>query len=100
MTNLYYFGIILIMIIIINLIPRGEDMKKIYFCRKNDFKTKKVIKKLQSEFPGIKAEPKGCVGKCKTCKGCPFLLLDGDVIKSDSNKKLFKKTSKKVKKTS
>ncbi|ARK30601.1 DUF1450 domain-containing protein [Halalkalibacter krulwichiae] len=71
-------------------------MDKIYFCKENDFKTKKLYKTLKSSYPDLKIKRKGCLGKCKTCKECPFSLVDGKVVKCDSNDELYRKLNKKI----
>ncbi|WP_078427158.1 DUF1450 domain-containing protein [Alkalihalobacterium alkalinitrilicum] len=71
-------------------------MKKIYFCKENDV-SKKVLKNLKEMFPELIVKRKGCVGECKTCKRCPFSLLDGKkVIKSDTDEELYKKINKQI----
>ncbi|RXJ04159.1 DUF1450 domain-containing protein [Anaerobacillus alkaliphilus] len=71
-------------------------MDKVYFCRENDFKTKKVYKKLKALDLDIKIKRKGCMGECKTCKHCPFSIVNGKVIACDTAKELYKKVYKKV----
>ncbi|MDZ5471553.1 DUF1450 domain-containing protein [Bacillus sp. 31A1R] len=75
------------MIIIIN--KGGCRMEKVYFCEKSKYHSKKEYKYLKSMFPKIKIKRKKCLGKCKTCKNCPFTLVDGKVFKSDSTPELY-----------
>ncbi len=69
-------------------------MKKIYFCSENEFSTKNVYKRLKLSYPNMKIKRKGCLGKCKMCKQCPFSMLDGEVIKSKTSDKLYHKINK------
>jgi uncharacterized protein YuzB (UPF0349 family) len=71
-------------------------MKKIYFCKDNEFETKKIYKKLKSLDLNIKIKRKDCIGECKTCKHSPFSVINGKVIKCDTAKELYKKIYKKV----
>ncbi len=71
-------------------------MKKVYFCKENDFNTKKVYKKLKSLDLDIKIKRKDCVGQCKTCKHHPFSVINGKVVTSETSKELYKKLYKKV----
>ena len=64
-------------------------MKKIYFCKKCDYVTKKLYKKVKKEFPDVTVKRTGCVGECNTCKNYPFSLLDGKVVKSDHPNDLY-----------
>ncbi|WP_078556055.1 DUF1450 domain-containing protein [Bacillus alkalicellulosilyticus] len=72
-------------------------MKKIVFCEHNDFKTKKVYKELKSKYSQVKISRKGCVGKCKVCKSCPFAVQDGEVVKAKSPGKLYKELASAIK---
>lgn len=71
-------------------------MKKIVFCQENEFKTKKVYKKLKSLDLDVKIKRKGCIGECKTCKQSPFSVVNGKVVKCDTADELYKKIYKKV----
>ncbi len=71
-------------------------MEKVYFCKENKFKSKKVYKKLKSLDLNIKIKRKGCIGKCKTCKHSPFSVVDGNVLKCETSKELYKEIYKKV----
>lgn len=73
-------------------------MKKVYFCRENDVYTKKVYKKLKSQFPDLKIRRKGCLGNCKMCKKEPFTLINGKIVTCDTNKRLYVKIRKRIKK--
>ena len=75
-------------------------MKKIYFCKKNNFKTKALYKALKILFPDKKIKRKDCLGKCKTCKQCPFLLVDGENVSGRSLETLYFKTFKHIEKES
>ncbi|WP_209124712.1 DUF1450 domain-containing protein [Alkalihalobacillus sp. BA299] len=69
-------------------------MKKIYFCKENDV-SKKVFKNLKEKYPEVIVKRKGCVGECKTCKRCPFSLIDGKkVIKFETSDELHEKIKK------
>lgn len=65
-------------------------MQKIYFCKDND-NTKKLFKALKEQYPDMKVKRKDCLGKCKTCKHCPFSVLDGKLLKCETIKELNKK---------
>jgi len=71
-------------------------MDKIYFCKENEYKTKKAYKTLKSSYPDLKIKRKGCLGKCKTCKSCPFSLVDGKVVKSETTEDLYYKLNKRI----
>jgi len=71
-------------------------MEKIYFCRENEFKTKKIYKALKMLYPNIKIKRKDCLGKCKTCKSCPFSLLDGELVKGPSIDDLYLQVNKRI----
>ncbi len=71
-------------------------MKKIYFCKENEFDTKKIYKQLKSLDLNVKIKRKDCIGECKTCKHSPFSVINGKVIKCDTAKELYKKIYKKV----
>ncbi|MFC0472403.1 DUF1450 domain-containing protein [Halalkalibacter kiskunsagensis] len=76
-------------------------MEKVYFCTKNEFKTNKAYNKsLKSSYPDLKIKRKGCLGKCKTCKQCPFTLIDGKIMKSETGKDLYSKINKRILKES
>ncbi|GAE24981.1 hypothetical protein JCM9140_949 [Halalkalibacter wakoensis JCM 9140] len=75
-------------------------MKKVYFCKENEFKTKKTYKALKEQYPDIMIKRKGCLGKCKTCKSCPFSLVDGTVLACETGKELYKKLHKRMLKES
>jgi uncharacterized protein YuzB (UPF0349 family) len=64
-------------------------MEKIHFCSENGFETKKLYKFLKSTYKGIKIKRKDCLGKCKTCKKCPFVLIDGEVVKATTVDELY-----------
>ncbi|MGO4889894.1 DUF1450 domain-containing protein [Anaerobacillus sp. MEB173] len=64
-------------------------MKKVYFCKKNDFETKPLFKALKLLFPDKKIKRKGCLGKCKTCKHHPFVVVDGVNISAAKEEKLY-----------
>jgi uncharacterized protein YuzB (UPF0349 family) len=64
-------------------------MEKVYFCRKNDFETKALHKFLKTIFNHVKIKRKDCLGKCKTCKRCPFAVLDGEVVKTQQIDELY-----------
>ncbi|WP_216827628.1 DUF1450 domain-containing protein [Alkalihalobacterium elongatum] len=71
-------------------------MKKIYFCKENDV-SKKVFKHIKEKYPDITVKRKGCIGECKTCKRCPFSLIDGKkIIKCDTDDELFAKLNKQI----
>ncbi|WP_096199710.1 DUF1450 domain-containing protein [Bacillus sp. FJAT-45350] len=63
-------------------------MSKVCLCKEN-FKTKKVAKALESFNPSIKVKRKGCLGECKTCKKCPFYILNGKITKCNSIEDLY-----------
>lgn len=71
-------------------------MDKVYFCKKNKCNSNKEIKALQSSFPKVKIQQKGCLGKCKVCKRKPFSKVDGKVIKADETPELYLKLYKKI----
>jgi uncharacterized protein YuzB (UPF0349 family) len=71
-------------------------MKTLYYCHKNDFQIKRLSKTLIDLYPNVKIKEKGCLGKCKTCKSCPFLLVDGEMFKSKTVKKLSVKVGKRI----
>ncbi|OOE00954.1 hypothetical protein BO219_11975 [Anoxybacillus kestanbolensis] len=64
-------------------------MEKIYFCRENGFETKKLYKFFKSIYKEIKIKRKDCLGKCKICKNCPFVLIDGEVVKGTTVDELY-----------
>jgi len=64
-------------------------MEKIRFCQKNGFETKKLYKFLRATYKSVKIKRKNCVGKCKTCKHCPFVLIDGEVVKATTVDELY-----------
>jgi uncharacterized protein YuzB (UPF0349 family) len=76
------------------------EMEKVYFCTKNEFKANKAYKSLKSSYPDLKIKRKDCLGKCKTCKKCPFTLVDGKIIKSATGKELYSKLNKRILKES
>ncbi|GAE34388.1 DUF1450 domain-containing protein [Halalkalibacter akibai] len=71
-------------------------MDKIYFCKENKFKSKKAYKSLATSYPDLKIKRKGCLGKCKTCKECPFSVVDGKVVKSETSDELYRKIDKQI----
>ncbi|MBU8907582.1 DUF1450 domain-containing protein [Desertibacillus haloalkaliphilus] len=75
-------------------------MKKIRFCKKNEFKSKKVYKDLKARYPDQKIKRKDCLGKCKTCKCSAFVEVDGKVKTFDSADELYATLNKKLKKSS
>ncbi|WP_332628853.1 DUF1450 domain-containing protein [Halalkalibacter flavus] len=75
-------------------------MRKVYFCKENEFKTKKTYKTLKGKYPEVTIKRKGCLGKCKTCKSCPFSLVDGKVISCETGDELYKKLNKRLNKIS
>ncbi|MDT8861602.1 DUF1450 domain-containing protein [Alkalihalobacillus sp. MEB130] len=75
-------------------------MHKVYFCKENEFKTKKAYKTLKEKYPNLIIKRKGCLGKCKTCKSCPFSVVDGKVLESETGKELYKKLNKRILKQS
>ncbi|WP_027409715.1 DUF1450 domain-containing protein [Anoxybacteroides tepidamans] len=56
-------------------------MKKICFCKKNKFETKKLYLFLKGTYKNVKIKRKDCLGNCKTCKSCPFVLIDKEMVK-------------------
>ncbi len=64
-------------------------MKKMHFCKKNKFATKTLYAFFKQTFKHVKIKRKDCVGKCKTCKHCPFVLLDGEVVKATTTDELY-----------
>lgn len=69
-------------------------MKAFYFCRKNAFQVKRLSQTLIDRYPNVKIKEKKCLGKCKICTSNPFILVDGEVIKSKSLEKLAAKIGK------
>jgi uncharacterized protein YuzB (UPF0349 family) len=71
-------------------------MEKLYFCKKNKKGTKRVFKALQALFPLLKIKRKDCLGECKTCRSCPFVLHNGKVLKEEHAKTLYWEINKHI----
>jgi uncharacterized protein YuzB (UPF0349 family) len=71
-------------------------MKTLYYCRKNNLQIIRLSRTLIDPYQNVKMKEKGCLGKCKICKFKPFILVDGEVIKSKTMKKLSAKIGKHI----
>lgn len=74
-------------------------MENVYFCRKNEFKTKKLYKALQALYPELNIKRKDCLGKCRTCKHSPFSTIDGEVVKCPTVEELFQEVDGRIQET-
>ncbi|KXG10803.1 hypothetical protein AT864_01394 [Anoxybacillus sp. P3H1B] len=65
------------------------EMKKICFCKKNKFESKQLYVFLKDTYKNIKIKRKDCLGKCKTCKRCPFALIDKEMVRCSTVDELY-----------
>lgn len=63
-------------------------MVQIKLC-KNYLQKKKLVKKLNLEYPDARVTIKSCIGMCKDCKSRPVALVNGKKIKKKSIKKFL-----------
>lgn len=57
---------------------------------KNYSKIKKLIRKVEANFPDQEIKVKSCINMCKYCKSNPTADVDGKKIKKKSIKKFIK----------
>ncbi len=63
-------------------------MKKYIFVKRINLQRKRCIN-FKTNVQTCKIKRKDCVGKCKTCKHCPFVLIDGEVVKATTTDELY-----------
>ncbi len=68
---------------------------KVSFCENNKGK-KKVINKLNENYPKVETSIKKCLGKCGACSETPIAKIKDKVIVGKDSDDLYEKIVKKI----
>lgn len=66
---------------------------KIYFCEKNKGR-KKVINRLEENYPELELKVKKCIGKCSSCKEKPIAKIKDKIVSGEDSEELYEKLVK------
>ena len=70
-----------------------DDIVKISFCEKNKGK-RKVINKLEENYPHIEIKVENCLGRCGVCSEASIAKVHNKLIVEKSTEELYKKLVK------